>query len=378
MAKPLKSRARSKGANSHPGKSNRVTLRQVAAVAGVSDATVSLALRSHPRIPQETCRRIREIARRLGYQADPAVQRLMTYLRTRRYPLRDGSVAFVSAFEHPRPWRDNLHLARIRQGMENRAARLGFKLDDFWLGEAGMTPRRLGEILRTRGMNGVVFLGFPHATPALDFPWEHFAATTIGHSLGGPLHRVCQHHYAELTRAVTELHRLGYRRPGLVLNTDVDDRVQRYYRAAFLVADLAEALLPPFLWPLEADSGRSLDRLLAWRRRHQPDVLLMSQPPPDVREVAAKLAATKRAAPPAVALLDLHDRDIGAYAGMRHAYEDLGSAALDVVVGQIMRGEKGLPTHPRVVMIGGEWHDGASAPAKQARGVLSGGSGPGR
>ncbi len=360
--KPLKSRLESKARSAAAPKAARVTLREVAAAAGVSDATVSLALRDHPRIPAETRERIRAVAQRLGYQADPAVQRLMTYLRTRRYPLRDGSVAFVSAFSTPQPWKQNPHLLRLRRGMEARGVMLGFQIQDFWLGEDGMTPRRLGEILRARGIGGVVFLGFPHATPTLDFPWEHFACTTIGHSLGVPLHRVCQHHYAELGRALGELHRLGYRRPGLVLNTDVDGRVQRYYRAGYLVADLGDDVPPPLLWPVDEGAERNLKRLLAWHRRHRPDVLLMSQPPPDVREVVVALRAG--AAPPAVALLDLHERDLGTYAGMRHAYEDLGSGAIDVVVGQIMRGETGLPARPTVVMIQGAWHDGQSAPAR--------------
>ena len=57
----MKSRLESKARSAAAPKAARVTLREVAAAAGVSDATVSLALRDHPRIPAETRERIRQL-----------------------------------------------------------------------------------------------------------------------------------------------------------------------------------------------------------------------------------------------------------------------------------------------------------------------------
>ena len=41
--------------------------------------TVSLALRNHPRLPQDTRERIQKMAERLGYRPDPFLQALVAY-----------------------------------------------------------------------------------------------------------------------------------------------------------------------------------------------------------------------------------------------------------------------------------------------------------
>lgn len=53
--------------NKNPGKKRRVTRDDVARSAGVSPPTVSRALNDHPSLPKETCKRIKDLAERLGY-----------------------------------------------------------------------------------------------------------------------------------------------------------------------------------------------------------------------------------------------------------------------------------------------------------------------
>lgn len=54
-----------------------VTLREVAALAGVSVATASKALNGHGRMTAETRERIRETARRLGFRPNSLAQSLL-------------------------------------------------------------------------------------------------------------------------------------------------------------------------------------------------------------------------------------------------------------------------------------------------------------
>ena len=56
----------------------KVTIRDVAAKLGLSAMTVSLALRDHPRIPEETKRRIRAAMDKLGYKPSPVARALAT------------------------------------------------------------------------------------------------------------------------------------------------------------------------------------------------------------------------------------------------------------------------------------------------------------
>lgn len=54
-----------------------VTVRDLARLAGVSAATVSRALRDHPRISTQTCARIKALARQVGYRANPRARALL-------------------------------------------------------------------------------------------------------------------------------------------------------------------------------------------------------------------------------------------------------------------------------------------------------------
>jgi LacI family transcriptional regulator len=65
----------------------RPTHQDIATIACVSQVTVSLALRSHPRIPESTRKRIEAIARQIGYRPDPMLSSLVAY----RNSVKDSS-----------------------------------------------------------------------------------------------------------------------------------------------------------------------------------------------------------------------------------------------------------------------------------------------
>ena len=76
----------------------RVGLREIAAAAGVSVMTVSLALRGNPRISIATRDRIKRLADELGYHPDPELSRLMNHLRTSRTARGKIGVALVDFY----------------------------------------------------------------------------------------------------------------------------------------------------------------------------------------------------------------------------------------------------------------------------------------
>src|SRR5688500_6630176 len=130
------------------------TLQDVADLAGVSKMTVSRALRGQPGVSPALAQRIRALAEKAGYQANPTVGSVMRLLRQRQASDYRENLAFV--WTHPGgqplplliPWRDH---ARVR------AERLGYRLDEFFLRAPGMGGARLRSILRTRGIRGILF-----------------------------------------------------------------------------------------------------------------------------------------------------------------------------------------------------------------------------
>ena len=83
------------------------TIRDIAARAGVSHTTVSLALRRDRRLPAATRRRIERLASELGYRRDAALGELMARLRTLRAQPAHAALGFVTAWPSRHGWRES-------------------------------------------------------------------------------------------------------------------------------------------------------------------------------------------------------------------------------------------------------------------------------
>ena len=133
----------------------KITLIDVANKAGVSKATASRALQNHPRQSKATCKRVQEAAKELGYIKHPLVSALMTEIRRKRPSTLNTTLALVHGYHmefEPPP-----SLIHLRKGAIEAAEANGYKLEEFFLWEPGMTPQRLISILASRGIYGVIF-----------------------------------------------------------------------------------------------------------------------------------------------------------------------------------------------------------------------------
>ena len=88
-----------------------VTQRDIARAAGLSQATVSLALRRHPGLPAATIARVHAAAAGLGYRPDPLVSALMSQRQARKPggTLR-AKIAFLTAFPTRDGWRRSRYI----------------------------------------------------------------------------------------------------------------------------------------------------------------------------------------------------------------------------------------------------------------------------
>src|ERR1044071_2170402 len=136
--------------------SNGVTMKTIAAQAGVTQATVSMSLANNPRIPPQTRERIQAIARRLGYHPNPYVSTLMR-IRRQGKPLKDKpALALVCAQRTPNGWRDHPAptIRQMREGAFERATLRGYRAQEFWLHRDDMSNERFSEMLHARGIQG--------------------------------------------------------------------------------------------------------------------------------------------------------------------------------------------------------------------------------
>lgn len=333
-------------------------MKHVAAAAGVSVMTVSLALRGDPSIPEATRQRVTAAAERIGYRPNPLVSALMAGLRG-RHPRGRGAhlIAYVDSFGDRATAQQRASLRRYRRGAADAAERHGYRLQDFDLGPGGLTPARLEQVLRARGIRGVVLAPFPSPGSELILNWSHFAAAAIGFSLARPsLHRAVNHQAQTARDAILRLVELGYRRIGLALSHHENNRAQKNWLSATLLARF-EHQAQALAFPLLLEDRIELPRLRAWCRTERPEVVLTSE-----SAVRAMLAPRG----PDVAHLHLTANDAGC-AGMDQANERVGAAAIDLVVEQLHANLRGIPEHPKTVLVEGHWVDGSTAPGPRSR-----------
>ena len=197
----------------------RITMAQVAARAGVHPTTVSLALRNHPSIPLATRDRIRGIAEEMGYRPDPALNALTAY-RHAKTPRREmPPLAYLTHWDTEWGWKQPHAHAAFHSGSHARAASLGYRLEHFWLGEPGMSPRRLSDILVARGITGLIVSShLPEHDRPLQLDWARFSAVKIDCLPREPdLHHVTNDQRAITQLAVRRILAAGSSRIGMVI-----------------------------------------------------------------------------------------------------------------------------------------------------------------
>ncbi|AHF90245.1 transcriptional regulator [Opitutaceae bacterium TAV1] len=364
--------------------STRVSLRQVAAKAGVSHSTVSLALRAHPSIPPETRDRLRALAEEMGYRPDPMLTALNVYRQSRRGAAFQAGLAWLNAFAEREMLLDNPDCVLYRKGAETRARESGFSLEEFWLREPGMTPQRLAQILTSRQTQGILLPPMPVSDTSLGMPWERFSVVALGYSHKPLFHLVANAQYRATRLAVRNLHRLGYRRIALFTWAEYEERSDCNFLSGY-TCECSRLGLSPVLCTVDSQlDRRERDAVFyenwkrqtwAWVEEEKPEVLLLPDPTVAIRlgfgpESAAgsgrrrqseRLPAGPCGGRPAVAVL-AHYAQHPWFAGIDQNAQRTGAAAVDHLIHMIQRNERGCPDLPLRILVEGEWRDGESAP----------------
>ena len=318
------------------------TLREVAHKAGVATSTVSRALRNSPLIPEETRVRIKALAEQMGYRPDPLIAALVGR-RWKRGASDIGTLAWINAF----PVREHASLSffhtEVYAGAQARTKALGYKLEEFWLREPGMTGTRLSQILMHRGIRGLCVGPLPQGRGHIHLKWEHFASATIGYSMIRPnLHRVTPHHFQGILEALRQLRHQKFRRIGIWMHRDENLKVNYNW--------MAGTLLFPKLYPrvkcILLTGSWDKREFARWIKTERLDCVLGSSEVVEVWRNDLKIDI------PTATLSWNNRQDIP---GLDQKPSEIGAAAIDMIVGQLRRNETGVPGSPRVLMIEGEW-----------------------
>lgn len=331
-----------------------VTQQMVADAVDVHLSTVSLALRNDPRLPERTRRRIQDAAKRLGYTPNPLVSILLSRVRRRNSDYR-GTLGYVHTTPIDTPRLTERVFRNYIEGAQGRASELGYHLDEFALGPT-LNGRRLVEMLRTRNILGLVVEHMPGEycpDRRLPFDISTFAVTSLGVPLADPhIHYVANDQYMRAVLAAREALALGYRRLGLVVSENFDTRMAHRCSAGFwAVQEYTPGLARLPICHLRKDQPKALRQ---WLKQHRPDVVLGTH-----HFVLTQLQALGKSVPGNLGWVHLDwVPEFKTSSGVYGNSDQIGAAAVELVVSQLHRGETGPRTHGVNYFVSGTWQAG--------------------
>ena len=170
----------------------RVSLKQIADETGLTRMAVSLALRNKPGVSAETRERVMTVAGKLGYEPDPEVSNLMARIRASRPAETKACVGLLTA--GPVSEGDGMSITEHEyvDGVIERARLYGYRVEEFHIGEGGMTPACVESILWSRGIDGVILRPMPFGLSAVSsravrFDFERFSSVAISETIVTPI-----------------------------------------------------------------------------------------------------------------------------------------------------------------------------------------------
>lgn len=340
-----------------------VTMRDVADHCGVAVATVSRALRDHPRISDATKLRVLQAAQELGFRPDARLGELMGQVRQGRKAHYQGHIALVFPSGRRADRENRPAIAGGVGGVNERAEQLGYGVAEFWLEDDEISPSKLGRALKTRDIRGVILIQpGPEGISHFELDWSVAAWVTLGFVSPRPgLHAVTSDRMSDAMEAVYRLHDSGARR--VVYIYEVSDAVMGNDWLAGYSAGMITRDLEPLVVKI---SDRDFEGFAERVARRDPEAVLTHS-----HHVEKLLREADFDCP--MAFLNLMGPDPDRM-GIRISNTDTGVNAVDLVVSQLRQGEHGLPSVQKKVITRGSWHcpeDGARVHERDGESVSS-------
>jgi LacI family transcriptional regulator len=338
---------------------SRPTIRSLALLLRLSRTTVSEALRDQPRVNRQTRERVQEAAQAAGYRINPLASSILSEIRRTRLSTFHGTLAAVSLEEPARPRFPGPYWLNLLRGASERAAKLGFRLERFTVGQRGLSVHRLDTILQARGIRGVLIMpewGRPDFT---QLSWTNYTGVYADYLIDLPaLHSVCPDHSRAMMTAMARLSELGFRRPGLVLLRQESNRLQHRWLAGFLAYRHVHreiVAVPPLIL---ADMAR--EPFQRWFKKNRPDVVIghRAEMISWMTECGARVPETH-----GFCCLNIH-LNTDPCAGIDQQPYHVGVQSVELLIAQIRHNAYGIPTLPCNTTVPSKWVDGPTLKAR--------------
>jgi DNA-binding LacI/PurR family transcriptional regulator len=253
-----------------------ITTRDIAEKAGVNQSTVSRALRNDPSVSEKMRATIRSVADELGYRPNPFVSAFTAQVRGYRRSPQHASIGILNAYRSD----DQMSfLQSYTQGAVERAEQLGFRVDHFDFQKLEYKERRLLQILRTRGILGLLVLPLPTHVDLSELDVEHLACATIDLSGNLPdISHAVPDYFRHMQTALARLQELGYKRIGFCTKRSELQGFAQYSMASYLLWQQQVPVRSRLMAHVDPSSNerQAEDRagFFQWLEKNKPDVVV--------------------------------------------------------------------------------------------------------
>ncbi len=291
------------------------------------------------------------VAARMGYRVNPQLAAFMQARRTGRAMRADTTVALV--YGGPaKPREGDSYFGLCVRGIRALAEERGYALDMIrWNAERDASAEKLARVLEQRGIRGVLLMPADDVSRwTLPLDWTRFFGVALDHSLTGvPVHRVTDHHAADMTTALAHVKSAGWKRPGLVLDQRNNERTLEMRLGAYLARvahDFPEAPEPL----LVASGDKRAGAVRAWVNANKPDVVLATD-----RGMAGLIGS-------GTAFVGLtHYTTEETHPGILIDGEGVGRTAAFLLFSLLENPRTGTGLRPQTILIEGSWREAGAA-----------------
>ncbi|MGE9294266.1 MAG: substrate-binding domain-containing protein [Puniceicoccales bacterium] len=333
----------------------RTTQKDLAIELGLAQSTISMALRRHPDIPQETIEKVLNLAKIKGYKPDPYLTGLAAYRKKNASPHYTATIAWLSVVPTIWSWRNSRIYTAYHQGACQRASDLGYRIEEHTLDLEKDNAKSLRRILNARKIQGILLPPLPGYDNTLEFDFSPFYAITFGYTLKSPkLNLVSHQHFKSACVAMQELRARGYRKIAFCISDETDRRTFRGWSAgvrSYQSQMPEEERIPLHFTPINEET-----RVLEWYRAVKPDAILTQGS--YIYEILTR-AGIPVPEDVGYAVLDAW-KDTPHLSGIDQNAHLTGARATELLVEKINIQDVGIPEIATQVLVEGSWVEGAT------------------
>ncbi|MCH2155731.1 MAG: LacI family DNA-binding transcriptional regulator [Opitutales bacterium] len=325
-----------------------ISIKDIAERAGVAPSTVTKALCGYRGVSERTRHRVQSAAYDLGYKPNALLSAWMSRVRKADRSELQSVLGVLVAVPFRSSWLDPQSKNAFRSGVYERCSKLGWTVDLLPYADVRELENQL-RVAKSRGVQALLFTQVPESLECLkidDRLLAPFSLMALGMSLKEPqIHRVSPDHYGVL-RALMAAHIKPNMGPvGLIVDGEQDRRLNRVWSSSYRGWEFPTGTTTVPVFELGTDFDNDARRLLRWQDQYRCRAILSTH------GRASRLLINSGLQDCTIIRVD---EDSGGGLGSvstRHA--EVGEAAVEWMIGNLLRGELGIPESPRTVLVQG-------------------------